>query len=141
MGDDVPVRSILRWAVCTGAAIVAAWFGLGWIQARDLGHAQDLVSGSKLSPAQARQAASLLNTAGELNPDRSIDITRAQLEEKQGRLGLALAILEQVTHAEPDHLAAWRELAIVGYHLKRNQLAERAIAHVVHLLGKPGLGS
>jgi hypothetical protein len=134
MGDDVPVRVILRWAMVTGAAIVAAWFGLGWIQARDLGRAQGLVSASRLSPSQVRSAAALLNTAGDLNPDRSVDIARAQLADKQHRPGLAVTISEQVTRDEPFNIDAWRELSFAAAYDHRRALAEQAFRVVLGLI-------
>jgi hypothetical protein len=141
MGDDVPVRLILRWAVFTGAAIVAAWFVLSWVQARDLGRAQVLVSGGRVSAGQARQASSLLATAGDLNPDRAVDITRAQLAEKQHRPALAVRILESVVQAEPLNLDAWRELSIAAAGLPnsplRTRLAETAFRKELSLVGHP----
>lgn len=139
MGDDVAVRLIVRWAMFTGAAIVAAWFALGWVQARDLGRAEALVSASSLSPSQAREAASLLNTAGDLNPDRTVDITRAELATRQHDPARAVTIAEQVTRAEPENLEAWRELSIAAAGLppspRRTQLAENAFKQELRLVG------
>ncbi len=141
MGDDVPVRLILRWAGFTGAAIVAAWFALSWTQARDLGRAQALISGTRLSPGQAKQASALLGTAGDLNPDRTVEITRAQLAEKQHRPRLAVRILEHVVQAEPLNLTAWRELSIAAAGLPNSQLrtrlAETAFRKELSLVGRP----
>lgn len=130
---------LLRWAMITGAAIVAAWFGLGWIQARDLGRAQALVSASRLSPGQARDAASLLKTAGDLNPDQSVRVAQAQLAVAQHKPGAAVTILERVTRTEPENLEAWRELSIAAAALpaspRRTQLAETAFKQELRLVG------
>lgn len=123
----------------TGAAIVAAWFAVGWVQAHDLGRAEALVSASRLSPGQARDAASLLNTAADLNPDRTVDITRAQLAAQQHDPARAVTILQAVTRAEPENLDAWRELSITAAALppspRRTQLAENAFKQELRLLG------
>jgi hypothetical protein len=46
-----------------------------------------------------------------LNPDREVDVLRAQLERDQGNLGGARAILDRVVLKEPDNLDAWIWLA------------------------------
>jgi predicted Zn-dependent protease len=135
MGDDVPVRSIARWAMVSGAAIVAAWFGLGWIQARDLGRAESLIPAGRLSAGQARTVASLLDTAGNLNPDRTVEITRAQLADARGEPGQGVRLMEQVTEAEPLNLQAWRELGVVATHDHQRALAQTAFLHVLRLVG------
>lgn len=139
MGDDVPVRLILRCAIFTGAAIVAAWFALGWVQARDLGRAQALLSSSRLSASQASEVAALLNTAGNLNPDRTVDVAWAQLAASQNNPERAVTILQRVTQAEPDNLDAWRELSIAASALpaspRRTRLAEGAFQQELRLVG------
>lgn len=119
----------------SGAAIVAAWFGLGWIQARDLGRAQSLIPTGRLSANQARTVASLLDTAGNLNPDRSVEIARAQLADAQGEPGQGVRLMEQVTEAEPLNLQAWRELGVVATHDHQRALAQTAFLHVLRLVG------
>ena len=117
---------------------MAAWFGLGWVQARDIGRAQSLVAAPSLSGAGARRAESLLNTAGTLNPDQTVTITRAQLYQKLGQPQRAVTLLEQVTRAEPLNLQAWRELSIAAYALpaspNHTRLAEDAFKRVLSLL-------
>lgn len=138
IGDDVRVRTILRLVLLTGAVIVAAWFGLGWVQARDIGRAQTLIAGARLSATEARDAASLLNTAGTLNPDRTVDITRAQLYVKRHDAARAVTVLEQVTRAEPLNLDAWRELSLAAAALPnspfRTRVAENAFRRELSLL-------
>jgi Flp pilus assembly protein TadD len=135
MGDDVPVRSALRLGISIGAAIVAAWFVLGWVQARDAGRAQALISSQPLSRQSARQASSLLDSAAELNPDRNIDILRAQLADERHNSALAVRIMEGVTRAEPMNIEAWRELGVVATHNHQPNLAQTAFVHVLHLFG------
>jgi Flp pilus assembly protein TadD len=125
----------LRLALFTGSAIVAAWFAWGWVQARDIGLAETLIGSPRISAGQAREAASLLRSAGELNPDWTVDILRAKLAETQHHLGAALIILNQVTRAEPQNLEAWRELGVDATHLGRRALAQTAFVHVLHLVG------
>lgn len=118
--------------------MVAAWFALGWVQARDVGQAQNLIAAPRLSRAQARRAASLLNMAGTLNPDRTVDITRAQLYEKLRRPARAVALLERITRAEPLSLDAWRELSIAAAGLPpstlRTRVAENAYRRELSLV-------
>jgi hypothetical protein len=138
IGDDVGMRTILRLALLTGAVIVAAWFALGWVQARDIGRAQSLLAAPSLSRAGAREAGSLLNTARVLNPDHTVAITRAQLYRKLHQPQRAVTLLEQVTRAEPLNLQAWRELSIAAYALPASpdhtRLAEGAFKRVLSLL-------
>jgi hypothetical protein len=118
-----------------GAAIVAAWFGLGWVQARDLGRAETLLAAGKVSASQARTVSSLLDTAGTLNPDRTVDITRAQLADTVNNPGLGVRIMEPVTQAEPLNLQAWRELGVVATDNHQRGLAQTAFTHVLRLFG------
>ena len=94
------------------AAVVVAWFAIGAVQAIDTSRASNLVSpGSRLSPAAARHAGSLLSSAGFLNPDRSVDVLRSQLDLEQGRPVAARNRLIGLVRSEPDNLDAWIWLA------------------------------
>ncbi len=75
---DVPV-AVLRAGMVLVAAVACAWFALGVRQAHDTDAATALVDGAKLSASQARKADSLLKSAAALNPDREIDLLRAQV--------------------------------------------------------------
>lgn len=89
-----------------------AWFGLSIHQAQDTNAAAAIVTGtSRLSPARADHAASLLDSAGTLNPDRLLDVLRAQLELGQGNRAGARRILERVVASEPENALAWEWLA------------------------------
>jgi predicted Zn-dependent protease len=99
--------SLLVLAVCA-----CGWFGLGAVQSHATDAATSIVSGTgELTPAQAGRARSLLRTAGTLNPDRSIDLLRAQLAVREGRPSTAIGILRQTVAAEPMNLLAWLALA------------------------------
>jgi predicted Zn-dependent protease len=102
----------VRAAVLAVALAAAAWFAIGVRQARDTSRASALVSGgAPLSASQARHAASLLDAAGLLNPDRQVDVVRAELDRDQGNMRGARTILKRVVTAEPDNLLAWIALA------------------------------
>jgi predicted Zn-dependent protease len=120
---------MLALAMFLGALLVAAWFGLGWVQARDLSRAQDLIGAPKLSAAQARDASSLLDSAATLNPDRAVEITRGQLYAKLHDPARAVALLQGVTRAEPRNLEAWRELSIAAFTPPRTPYRRRVAAH------------
>lgn len=94
------------------ALVVCAWFGLGVVQSRDVDRAAAIVGGSgRLTPAEAQQARSLLSRAGTLNPDRQVDLLRAQLEVREGDPAAARAILFRVLADEPLNINAWVALA------------------------------
>jgi predicted Zn-dependent protease len=138
IGDHVRVkRTIARLSLALGAAAVAAWFALGWIQARDTGRAQGIVSTTRLTSSQVRSAQSLLGTAATLNPDRSVDEARAQLASDQHDYGRAISILKSVTRAEPLNLGAWAALSVAAERSKRIWVAVAALRHIHQLLGHP----
>jgi hypothetical protein len=90
------------------ALVVCVWFAVGIRQAHDTAAASEIITGSSpLRPAQARQAQSLLAAAGQLNPDRSVDLLRAQLAQRQGHLAQARAIALSVARSEPQNTNAW----------------------------------
>jgi predicted Zn-dependent protease len=96
-----------RVAVIAVALAAVAWFGLGIHQSADLSAATSIASRPHPSAAQARHANALLDSAGTLNPDRTVDITRAQLALARGDDAQARSILERVVRAEPQNLTAW----------------------------------
>ncbi|MDX6639138.1 MAG: hypothetical protein QOF12_149 [Solirubrobacteraceae bacterium] len=98
----------LRLAVLAVAIAGCAWFVLGLVQARDTFSAGQIVSRlSRLTPAQSTHAGDLLATAGTLNPDRQVDLLRAELRLHHGDRPGAAAILRAVVRDEPDNVAAW----------------------------------
>jgi hypothetical protein len=113
MGDDSAMATtIVRVLAGLGAVLICAWFAIGIRQANDLSQATALVSASsRPSPEQAQRAVSLLRSAGGLNPDRMVDIVRAQLDIAEGRLQSARSTLLRVVDAEPENVVAWVTLA------------------------------
>lgn len=103
---------IRRAGLLAFAVVMMAWFGLLLRQSHDTNRAAALVSGgARLAPAQAARARALLDSAGQLNPDRHVDVLRAELYRDQGQLAKARAVLKRVIAAEPENLEAWIWLA------------------------------
>jgi Flp pilus assembly protein TadD len=131
----------LRLIPVTAALIVSAWFGLGWVQARDTGQADALLSStSSPSAAQAGRIRSLLSSAATLNPDRTVDLLRARLDLNRRDYAPAIALLEAVTRSEPENVFAWSQLGYTAGTAGRLQLAARAAHHVAVLDPGPGRG-
>ena len=98
---------LARAAVVVVGLVACAWFALGIHQNADLSAASAIASRPHPSAAAARHADALLDDAGVLNPDRTVDITRAQLALARGDGAGARAILRRVVAAEPQNLDAW----------------------------------
>jgi predicted Zn-dependent protease len=97
-----------RILLAVPAIIVAAWFALGIRQAHDLAAATALVDSVKhLTAADARRANALLDSAGQLNPDRQVQIMRARVVLDTGDRELAERILAPVVRSEPQNADAW----------------------------------
>lgn len=110
-------RWVASLAVCAVALTVAAWFALGIRQSHDLNLATDIVSApAPLTAARARQASDLLRRAGQLNPDRAVDLARAQLALRRGDTAGAQAIALSVTRAEPQNIDAWLAYGTASAH-------------------------
>jgi predicted Zn-dependent protease len=117
------------------ALAACAWFVISIRQAHDTSRAQSILStGTPLTAAQANRADSLLRAAAFLNPDRQVDILRAELVAERGNFREADRILFGVVRAEPMNINAWFELA--AHPLKPRVLAEaldavnRLVRHV-----------
>ena len=103
---------VARVAVLVVATVACAWFVLGIRQAHEIARATSIVSQQgPPAPAQARTAASLLHSAGTLNPDLEVDVLRGRLALARDDLPAARRILESVVHREPQNLEAWIWLA------------------------------
>jgi predicted Zn-dependent protease len=90
------------------ALLAAAWFVLGAVQARDIDHATAAISAHPHPSArQAAQVTAWLDTASVLNPDRTVDLLRGQLDLARGRQAQAQRLMKAVTRAEPQNLNAW----------------------------------
>ena len=100
--------ALVRLGLLALALVMASWFALGFVQARDTDDAARIVSRlAALSPAQSARAADLLAGAGTLNPDRQVDLLRAELDLHHRADRGAAAILRSVVRDEPDNVAAW----------------------------------
>lgn len=119
------------------ALVVCAWFVLGVRQARDAAAATALVSaGHRLSPSQAARARSLLDSAGTLNPDLTVDLLRGELASDQHHRRLAERIFAAVARREPLNLQAWSHLAFAAAQVGDRATLVRA-ARRVSLLYPP----
>jgi predicted Zn-dependent protease len=126
--DDLRMATILRSLLLLLAVAASAWFVLGVREARDTARATALVTGeAPLRPAQAQRARSLLDSAGTLNPDLTVAVTRGVLELDQNQNAAAERTLESVTRREPLNLDAWVQLAFAA---TRNG-DRRTFAHAV----------
>ena len=92
------------------ALALTGWFALAVHQAVDTNRATGLIM-PRATQAQLRHAAALIGSAGALNPDRSVDILRAQVELDEHHEAKARAILKRVAAAEPENALAWVWLA------------------------------
>jgi predicted Zn-dependent protease len=96
-----------RVAVVAVSLVVVAWFALGIHQNADLSAATAIAARPHPTAAANRHADALLDSAAVLNPDRTVDITRAQLALARGDSARARTILLALTRAEPQNLDAW----------------------------------
>jgi predicted Zn-dependent protease len=101
-------------------------------QARDIDHATTLLSaGTHIDGRDGARAASLLKSAGVLNPDRQVDILRAELAVERGDRAAAERILRGVVAAEPMNAQAWVALARSATDGQTLRLAFRRLAALV----------
>jgi predicted Zn-dependent protease len=123
---------VLRALAVLFAIGVCAWFAVGVRQARDVDHATALLSGrAHIGHSDAARAASLLRSAGQLNPDRQVDVLRAQLADERGDRRTAERILRGVVAAEPMNATAWVALARSATDGATLRLAFRRLAQLV----------
>jgi hypothetical protein len=106
-------------AMAVVSTVVCLWFALGIRQAIDTDRATTLLSaGTHIDGHDAARVKSLLHGAQLLNPDRQIDILRAQLALERGDKPTALTILVPVIRAEPKNLSAWQLVAASATNLQ-----------------------
>lgn len=99
---------VARAVALVVAITAAAWFAVGIRQAHDTDAAAGIVTGSApVGAARASHVRALLYDAGQLNPDRTVDLLRAELALRQGDRAQARAIALAVTRSEPQNLQAW----------------------------------
>jgi predicted Zn-dependent protease len=95
-----------RAIVAVVAVVVVAWLAVMERDAR-----LQAVAGHEVhhgaTAAELARAGSHLRAAGFLNPDRTVDISRAVVLWTSGRRAAARAQLGDVVRAEPDNLVAW----------------------------------
>ena len=138
--DNARMRAV-RIVALAASLIAVAWFALGARQAHELAAATNLLTdGKPISAPDASRASSLLNAAGPLNPDQTVELLRAKLDEARDRPGRAQAILLTVVRKEPENLEAWFALAQVAGNAPSLEL--RAQRQIGYLLPKvPGVRS
>jgi hypothetical protein len=97
-----------RIAIAVVALVACAWFALGVRQAHDQARATSLINQPGTpSASETRQILQLLDRAATLNPDRSIDLLRAQAEVRHGEGQIALRQMLGVVRDEPLNVDAW----------------------------------
>jgi hypothetical protein len=123
---DNPAMLALRLAVLALALVTCAWFGLGAVQTRDQTRATTLIDRPGTPPAAlTARILSLLGSAATLNPDRDIDVLRAQAQTRAGRSTAALATAESVVRAEPQNVDGW---VVLGFAAQRIDPAIASLA-------------
>jgi hypothetical protein len=105
-----------RLALLVVAAIACAWFALGAFQVHSQDRANALLpQNANVSPPQARAITHQLDRAGTLNPDRSVDLLRAELYIHAGNRPAAESLIKRIVHDEPDNVDAWFLLQIASF--------------------------
>lgn len=116
-----------RFAIAALAVAACAWFVIGVIQADNQSRATALIQGGGTpTPAQTSQIQHWLDTAGTLNPDRNIDLLRAQAEVRAGQSVKALAVMKRVVREEPRNADAW---IVLGFAAQEPDPALARFAH------------
>ena len=101
VGDNPAMRAA-RLAIAALAVAACAWFVIGAIQSHNESRATALINGGGTpTPAQTAQIGHWLDTAATLNPDRNIDLLRAQAEVRAGQSARALVLMKRVVGDEP----------------------------------------
>lgn len=127
---------MLRALLAVIAVVACAWFVLGLRQAHDVNEATNLLSGSShIDRRDGVRVASLLHSAQLLNPDRQVEMLRAQLADERGDRTRAEAILRRVVAAEPLNALAWVQLARSATNGQTLRLAFRHLEQLVPPVG------
>ena len=123
----------VRVAVFAFAVIACAWFALGVVQTHDQSKATALIDQPGTpSAALTTRILNLLHTAGTLNPDRNIDLLRAQALSLRGHAGQAVSLMKRVVRAEPENVDAWIVLGFAARRIAPN-LAQLALEKEIEL--------
>jgi cytochrome c-type biogenesis protein CcmH/NrfG len=113
-GRNRPILAA-RLAVLAVALAACAWFALGAVQVHDQSRAAALIPDrNTLTETQANRIFHLLDRAGTLNPDRNIDILRAETYLHTGDAAAAEREMLRVVRAEPMNIEAWFLLEIAS---------------------------
>jgi Flp pilus assembly protein TadD len=116
-----------RLAIAALAVAACAWFVIGVIQTDNENRATALIQGGGTPTAsQTAQIEHWLDRAGTLNPDRNIDLLRAQAEVRAGQSAKALALMQRVVREEPRNADAW---IVLGFAAQEQHPALARFAH------------
>jgi Flp pilus assembly protein TadD len=116
-----------RFAIAALAVAACAWFVIGVIQSNNESQATALINGSgKPTPAQTAQIERWLDTAATLDPDRNIDLLRAQAEVRAAQSDKALVLMKRVVADEPRNADAW---IVFGFAAQSQSPALARMAH------------
>lgn len=125
---------MVRGLAAALALVTCAWFAVGIRQS----HAQESLvtlirTHGSLAPAQAAHARHLIDEASSLNPDRDIDLLRAEVLQRTGDEAAATRLLEATVRAQPRDVDAWHLLSFTAFTVDR-PLADRAKQRVNELV-------
>lgn len=116
-----------RFVIAALAVAACAWFVIGVIQSDNESSATALINGGGTpTPAQTAQIEHWLDRAGTLNPDRTVDLLRAQAEVRAGQRAQALALMKRVVREEPRNADAW---VVFGFAAQSQSPALTRFAH------------
>jgi predicted Zn-dependent protease len=125
--------SLLRALTIVGALAICAWLSLGLVQASAVDDARKrILSPDALTRSEAGEVGSQLDRASLLNPDQTVNILRAGLALRQGRVEQARQTMLEVVRDEPENLEAWGAIA-VAFEQTDPSLASRARAAIRRL--------
>jgi predicted Zn-dependent protease len=118
----------LRLALAASAVVACAWFVLGIVQSHDQSRADALIHQPGTPTAtQTARILSLLRSAATLNPDRDIDLLRAQAQTRGGQPAAAEREMKEVVRDEPMNVDAW---IVLGVSAGRRDPATASLARV-----------
>lgn len=106
---------LARIALALAVLAACAFFALGIHQAQDLSAAQGVLDGAKVTTSQAARARSLLDSAGSLNPDRTVALTRGEIDLRLNDTAAAYVVFRRLVSQEPENVQAWLGLTESAY--------------------------
>jgi predicted Zn-dependent protease len=121
----------MRIVATAAALLVVAWFALGAYQSHEVARATAAVAHGHLTRDRARRADAALDSAATLNPDRAVDVLRAQVAIADGQATRGEAILNRVLAAEPQDLDAW--IALADALPQNSRRRQQALLHILSL--------